>query len=48
MYRSVLVMTALLLLISSMAEAAERRWIVTVDNGKPAGELVIRLSLIHI
>ena len=45
MYRSVLVMTALLLLSSSIAEAAERRWIVTVDNGKPAGELVIRCAV---
>lgn len=37
---------AIALVVTMMATAAnasvERRWIITVDNGKPAGELVIR------
>lgn len=43
MSRSVLVIAALVLL-GSATEAAERRWVVTVDNGKPAGELLVRCT----
>ena len=44
MSRAVCVMAVVLGLLGSIGEAAERRWVVTVDNGKPAGELLIRCT----